>query len=127
MVLIRLSPRAAEPGGTRGAALIDALIALVVLGLVAAAVGGMRLEAARNGRAAALDGRRAELALRTADRLRAGLLAGASGTLLVSVGGELFDVRFARRDDVAPGAIELAVGPVADGSLLRLSPASPVP
>lgn len=113
--------------GMRGAALVDALIALVVLGLAAAAVSATMLGASHAGRAAALDGRQAELAVRTADRLRAGLLPGASGSFVASVGGERFDVRYARRDDVAPGAIELAVGSALGGPRLRLTPAAPVP
>jgi len=126
-VVLTRPPGGPEGRGTRGAALIDALIALVVLGLAATAVTGMTRGAADGGRAAALDGRRAELALRTVDRLRSGFLAGASGRFVVPVGGEAFDVRYARRDDVAPGAIELTVGPVTGGQQLRLSPARPAP
>ena len=126
MVLTRFG-RPDAGHGIRGAALVDALIALVVLGLGAAAVSATMLGASHGKRAAALDGRRAELAVRTADRLRTGLLSGSSGSFVASVGGERFEVRYARRDDVAPGAIELAVGPASGGPQLRLAPAAPVP
>lgn len=111
----------------RGSALVDALVALVVLGVGAAAIAGMTRGAAEGRRAAALDGRRAELAMRTADRLRTGLLGGASGAFVARVGGEAFEVRYARRDDVAPGALELTVGSVEGGPRLRLAPASSAP
>jgi len=126
VVLTRFERPNAGPG-VRGAALVDALIALVVLGLGAAAVSTTTLGASRGKRAAALDGRRAELAVRTADRLRTGLLSGSSGSFVAYVGGERFEVRYARRDDVSPGAIELAVGPASGGPELRLAPAAPVP
>lgn len=109
-----------------GAALVDVLIALVVLGLAAAAVTGTTLGAAGEGRTAALDGRRAELALRTADALRSGRFIVDSGASIVRSGGEGFEVVWARRDDVTPGAIEVEVRPVRGGASLRLAPARPV-
>lgn len=112
---------------TDGIALADVMIALVVVGLAAAAVTATTLGATGHGRSAALDGRRAELALRTAEALRAGRIAADSGAVVVPSGGEDFEVVWARRDDVAPGAIEVEVRPVAGGSSLRFAPARPAP
>jgi hypothetical protein len=103
------------------------MIALVVIGLGAAAVTATTRGATGDGRFAALEGRRAELALRTADALRTGRIAGDSGTSAALSGGENFEVRWVRRDDVAPGAIEVEVRSVGGGSSLRFGPARPVP
>lgn len=113
--------------GTEGIALAEAMIALVVLGLAAAAVTTTTLGATGDGRSAALEGRRAELALRTAEALRTGRIAGDSGAVAARSGGEDFEVRWIRRDDVAPGAIEVEVRSAGGGSSLRFGPARPAP
>lgn len=97
------------PDGARGATLVEALIALVVLGLGAAALVGLLMSTAGGARSAAVEGRRAELAQRAGDLVRTGLASGDSGTIRATIGGEVYEAAYVRRDDVAPGALEVTV------------------
>ncbi len=101
-----------------GFALVDVLVALAMLGLGAAALAGLVMNVVAEGRTAAIEGRRAALGLRVADRLRAGLLSGDSGIVRISVDGDAYEVQFVRRDSLAAGSLELSVRrPEAGGSL----------
>jgi len=111
--------------GSRGVALIEALVGMVVLGLAAAALIGLLTSAARGARSAAFVGRRAELAQRTGDLVRAGHASGTTGTIRATIGGEVYEAAYARRDEVAPGALEVTVDRLGGGGTLVLSAASP--
>lgn len=111
--------------GARGVALIESLVAVVVLGLAAAALIGLLMSVSGGARAAAVEGRRAELAQRAADLVRAGRAPAATGTIRATVGGELYEAVYARRDDIAPGALEVTVDRPGGGRTLVLNAASP--
>lgn len=112
---------------TRGFALVDVLVALAMLGIGAAAIAGLALNAVSEGRGAALEGRRAALGLEVADRLRAGLLSGDSGIVRVSVDGDAFEVEFVRRDSLAAGSLELSVRRADAAGSLRFGAARILP
>lgn len=119
---------AERPGlGRRGATLVDALVALTVLGLAAAALTTLLLSSSGSARSAAREGRRAEVAQRTLDRVRSGLATADSGVLRGWPGGEGFEAVFVRRDTVAPGALEVRVRPIGGGPELVLEAARPSP
>lgn len=111
--------------GSRGAALVEALVGAVVLGLAAAALIGLLMSVAGGARSAAFVGRRAELAQRAADLVRSGHESGTTGTIRATIGGEVYEAAFARRDDIAPGALEVTVDRLDGGATLILSAASP--
>ena len=111
--------------GSRGVALVEALVGMVVLGLTAVALIGLLTSAARGARSAAFVGRRAELAQRTVDLVRAGHATGTTGTIRATIGGEVYEAAYARRDEVAPGALEVTVDRLGGGATLVLSAASP--
>lgn len=117
--------------GVRGATLVEPLVAIAVLGLMAAALTGLLSSSTGVLRAAALEGRRAELAQRAGDLARAGLVGGAGGTIHARIGGEDYEATYAFRDDVAPGAIEVtASSPGARTMTLaaaRVVPTAPEP
>jgi type II secretory pathway pseudopilin PulG len=106
--------------------LVEAMVALVVLGLAAAALIGLLLTATGGARSAAVEGRRAELAQRAGDLARTGQASGAAGTIRRTIGGEVYEAVYARRDDVSPGALEVTVTRLDGGGSLTLSPASSV-
>lgn len=111
----------------RGAGLLDVLIAVVVIGTCIAALAGQVLAVSAGARRAAVEGRRAELAQRLADRVRSGLAPEATGSVSRPVGGEAYEASFTRRPDVATGALELSARPAGGGGTLALSAALPVP
>ena len=117
-------PVVADPG-TRGAALVESLVAVVVLGLAGAALIGLLMTATSGARAAAIEGRRAELAQRVVDLVRAGRTTATTGTIRATIGGEVYEAAYARRDDVDPGALEVIVGMPGGGRALVLGAASP--
>lgn len=121
----RRPTRAISPDpGARGVALIESLLAVVVLGLAAAALIGMLMSTSGGARAAAEEGRRAELAQRAADQVRAGRVTAPTGTVRATIGGEVYEAAYARRDDVAPGALEVTVERLGGGRMLVLAAAS---
>ena len=118
-------------GGDRGGTVVESLVAITVLGLVAAALTGLLSSSTGVLRAAALEGRRAELAQRVGDLVRAGLVGGSSGTIHARIGGEDYEAKYALRDDVAPGAIEVTAASPGGGTMTlaaaRVVPAAPEP
>lgn len=113
--------------GARGFTLVEVLVALATFGIGAAAIGGLALNAASQGRQAAVEGRRAALALAVGDRVRAGLLTADSGLVRASVDGDAYEVEFIRRDSLALGSLELTVRHSNSGRSLRLGAARMVP
>ena len=113
--------------GERGTGLLEVLVAIVVLGACLAGVAGQLLAVRSGARRAAVEGRRAELAQRLADRVRSGMATGPAGALSVAVGGEAYGATFTRRDDVAPGAVEFSAAPASGYDGFALGPAQPVP
>ena len=111
----------------RGAALVDVLIAVVLVGIAVAALAGQVSSAVHAARQAAADGRRAELAQRLADRVRSGLEPADSGTMNASVGGAAHVGWFARRDGVAPGSVTFEARAAQGGAPLVLGAARPAP
>lgn len=113
--------------GQRGATIVDALLAVIVLGLGAAALTTLLLSSSGDARSAALEGRRAELAQRALDRVRSGLETADSGVVRGRPGGEDLEAVFVRRDTVAPGAVEVRVQPIGGDPELVLEAARPAP
>lgn len=114
-------------GGPRGFALVEVLAAIVLFGIGAAAIGSLALNVATQSRQAAIEGRRAILALGVADRVRAGLLVADSGVVRISVDGEAYEVEFVRRDSLVAGSLELSVRRSNSGVSLRFGAARIVP
>lgn len=117
--------RLREGLGRRGSSLVDPLLALVILGLGSIALSTLLLSAARGAHAAALEGRRAALAQRTLDHVRSGMASADDGVLRAWPDGEGYEAVWTRRDDVAPGAIEISVASVVRGGALVLGAARP--
>lgn len=116
-----------ESASGRGFALLDALIALVLLGLGAAALFGLLRAATAGERDAAFEGRRVEAAQRALDRLRGGQVTADTGTLRLLVGGESFEVAHAL-PGAGPGTgVRLRVAPADGGPGLDLGPARVAP
>ena len=117
--------------GDRGATVVELLVAVTVLGLVAAALTGLLSSSTGVLREAALEGRRAELAQRAGDLARAGLVGGVGGTIHARIGGEDYEATYAFRDDVAPGAIEVTAASPGGGTMTlaaaRVVPTAPDP
>ena len=119
-------PHATPPDdGARGAALVEAMVAVLVLALAGAALIGLLTSSTGTARSAAVEGRAAELAQRAGDLVRAGRVSGPAGTIRATFGGEAYEAAYARRDDVAPGALEVTVERLGGGRILVLNPASP--
>lgn len=110
-----------------GFALVDVLVALTMFGLGTAAIAGLAMNALAEGRQAALEGRRAALAVGVADRVRAGLVPGDSGIVHETVDGEAYEVEFVLRDSLAAGSLELSVRHSGAGGALRLGPGRILP
>lgn len=122
----RKLPRAGAPGfGARGAALVEAMVAVLVLALAGVSLIGLLTSSTRTARTAAVEGRAAELAQRASDLVRAGRSSGTAGTIRATFGGEVYEAAYTRRDDVAPGALEVTVERLGGGRILVLNPASP--
>ena len=113
--------------GARGFTLVEVLVALAAFGLGAAAVGGLVLTIATQSRDAAVEGRRAALALAVADGARARLLTADSGVVHVSVDGDAYEVEFVRRDSLVAGSLELSVRGSNSGRSFRLGAAQIAP
>lgn len=111
--------------GARGAALIEAMVAVLVLALAGMALIGLLTSSTGSASSAAAEGRVAELAQRASDLVRAGLASGPAGTLRATFGTEVYEVAYARRDDIAPGALEVTVERLGGGRMIVLSAASP--
>lgn len=117
---------AAPPSeGARGAALVEAMVAVLLLALAGVALIGLLTSSTGTARSAAARGRAAELAQRASDLVRAGRASGPTGTLRATFEGEAYEAAYARRDDVAPGALEVTVERLGGGRVLVLSAASP--
>lgn len=122
----RRSPRAVPPvPDVRGAALVEAMVAVLVLALGGVSLIGLLTSSTGTARSAAAQGRAAELAQRASDLVRAGRASGTAGTIRATFDGEVYEAAYARRDDVAPGALEVTVERLGDGRVLVLSAASP--
>ncbi|MFW6088440.1 MAG: type IV pilus modification PilV family protein [Gemmatimonadota bacterium] len=106
--------------GARGAALVEAMVAVLLLALAGVSLFALLTSSTRSARSAAAEGRAAELAQRASDLVRAGRLSGSSGTIRATFGGEVFRATYARRDDVAPGALEMTVEQPGGGRMLVL-------
>lgn len=119
-------PRAiALDPGTRGAALVEAMVAVLLLALAGVSLIGLLTSSTGTARSAAVEGRAAELAQRASDLVRAGRASGPAGTIRATFGGEVYEAAYARRDDVAPGALEVTVERLGGGRMIVLSAASP--
>lgn len=119
------SPRAIPPAaGARGAALVEAMVAVLLLALAGAALIGLLTSSTGTARSAAVEGRAAELAQRASDLVRSGRASGPAGTIRARFGGEVYEAAYARRDDVAPGALEVIVSRLGGGRILVLNGAS---
>lgn len=122
---IRRSQRAIPPEpSARGAALVEAMVAVLLLFLAGVSLIGLLMSSTGNARSAAAQGRAAELAQRASDLVRAGRASGPAGTMRATFGGEIYEAVYARRDDVAPGALEVTVERLGGGRMLVLSAAS---
>lgn len=122
---IRRPPRALPPEpGARGAALVEAMVAVLLLALGGVSLIGLLTSSTGSARSAAAQGRAAELAQRASDLVRAGRASGSAGTIRATFGGEVYEATYARRDDVAPGALEVTVERPDGGRMLVLSAAS---
>lgn len=123
---IRRPPREVSPGlGARGAALVEAMVAVLLLALGGVALIGLLTSSTRTARSAAVEGRAAELAQRASDLVRAGRASGPTGNVRGTFAGEVYEAAYTRRDDVAPGALEVTVERLGGGPVLVLSAASP--
>lgn len=123
---IRRPRRAAPPeSGIRGAALVEAMVAVLLLALGGVSLIGLLTSSTRTARTAAVEGRAVELAQRASDRVRAQRASGAAGTIRATFGSEVYEAAYARRDDVAPGALEVIVERLGGGRVLVLRAASP--
>ncbi len=119
-------PRAIPPEpGARGAALVEAMVAVLVLALAGVSLIGLLTSSTGSARSAAVEGRAAELAPRASDLVRAGRASGPAGTIRATFGEEVYEAAYARRDDVAPGALEVTVERLGGSRILSLSAASP--
>lgn len=114
------------PGAdARGAALVEAMVAVLLLALAGVALIGLLTSSTGTARSAAAQGRAAELAQRASDLVRAGRASHPAGAIRAAFGGEVYEAAYTRRDDVAPGALEVTVERLGGGPVLVLSPASP--
>ncbi|HSM09911.1 MAG TPA: hypothetical protein VLA33_12985 [Gemmatimonadota bacterium] len=121
----RRSQRATPPSdGARGAALVEAMVAVLLLALAGVALIGLLTSSTGTARSAAAQGRAAELAQRASDLVRAGRASGTAGTIRATFQREVYEAAYARRDDVAPGALEVTVKRLGGGRMLVLSAAS---
>lgn len=111
--------------GARGAALVEAMVAVLVLALAGMALVGLLTSATGRASSAAAEGRAAELAQRASDLVRAGRASGPAGTIRATFGAEVYEVAYARREDIAPGALEVTVERPGGGRMIVLSAASP--
>ena len=121
----RRSQRATPPSDdARGAALVEAMVAVLLLALAGVALIGLLTSSTGTARSAAAQGRAAELAQRASDLVRAGRASGTAGTIRATFQREVYEAAYARRDDVAPGALEVTVKRLGGGRMLVLSAAS---
>lgn len=121
----RATPSGAGAGaGPRGAALLETMIAVLLLGLAGVSLIGLLTSSTGSARSAAVEGRAAELAQRASDLARAGRVLGPAGTIRATFGSEVYEAAYARRDDIAPGALEVTVERLGGGRILVLSAAS---
>jgi len=110
--------------GSRGAALVEAMVAVLLLALAGASLIGLLRSSSGTAGSAAAEGRVAELAQRASDLVRAGRAPATAGTIRSTFGGEVYEAAYARRDDVAPGALEVTARRVGGDRMLVLGAAS---
>ncbi len=93
----------------RGFAFVELLIVITLLGIAVVAAVAVGHATALESRRAALSGRQGSVAVQLMDRIRTGLVATDSGTILLTSSGESFEATYTRRDDLLSGAIEIRI------------------